>query len=555
MGVMKIKEEGPTLSKDSLVKGTIILALAALIARVLGAVQRIPLVHLLDDPGMATYSIAFNIYSFLLVVATAGVPSALSKLISEQTALGQHAEANRIYRAAAMFAIGAGVVMTLLLYMLAPYYAIHISGDADAVLSIRALAPALLLFPLIAIMRGYFQGRQRMLPNGLSQIIEQILRLITAIGLAYFLLTFDYGKVKAIAGASFGGVMGSIGAVAVMAYYALKLRREDIRNGQVVNANPPAKALNYSAIYSRLFRLSIPIVLFSTTVPLIYLIDSSITIGLLQPDLSYDAAKEALGLLGGRAQSLAGIPIILAIALSQSAVPVVSAAFARKDMELVRQQASKALYLSILTGLPMVLAICVAARPLNGFLFANHEGTSIIILLTMSAMFQIVMQTSGAILMGMGQMKALIVHVVIGIVIKLTLSFLLAPWLGIYGIIAATALCFIVMAQLNLRVLKRQVDYTVLGHKWGGVIVTVILTAAAGAALELLTYRWVQPFASRLNDMGNTVIVGGLACLIYVVLLFVTRTVTEAEISSFPRPLQTIYRRFRKPKSNAGGRG
>src|SRR5690606_3969180 len=164
-------------------------------------------------------------------------------------------------------------------------------------------------YPLIAIMRGYFQGRQRMLPNGLSQIVEQILRLITAIGLAYFLLTFDYGHVKAIAGATFGGVMGSIGAVAVMAYYALKQRREDIRSGQITNALP-VKATTYSDIYRRLFRVSVPIVLFSTTVPLIYLIDSSITIGLLQPDLTYEAAKEALGILGGRAQSLAGIPII-----------------------------------------------------------------------------------------------------------------------------------------------------------------------------------------------------------------------------------------------------
>lgn len=539
------------MSKDSLVKGTIILALAALIARVLGAVQRIPLVYLLDDAGMATYSIAFNIYSFLLVIATAGIPSALSKLVSQETALGQHAEANRIYRAAGLFALGAGVVMTLLLLVFAPYYANEVSHDPDAALSIRALAPALLLFPLIAIMRGYFQGRQRMLPNGLSQIVEQILRLVTAVGLAFLLLQLDYGHVKAVAGASFGGVMGSIGAVLVMAYYALAMRREDARTGQTGNAKP-VRSPSYGAIYRRLFRVAVPIVLFSTAVPLIYLIDSSITIGLLQGDLGYDAAKEALGVLGGRAQSLAGIPIILAIALSQSAVPVVSAAFARQDMELVRGQASKALYMSVVTGLPMVIAICVAARPLNGFLFGDHDGTSIIIFLTVSVLFQIIMQTSGAILMGMGRMKPLILHVAIGIVIKLVASYLLAPWLGIYGIIAATALCFIAMAQLNLRVLKRMVDYTVLGSKWGGVIVTVIGTSAVGAALEWATSQWMQPFAAaRVNDMINAAIVGGLACVLYVLLLFLTRTVTEREIGSFPGPLQKLYRRFRRDKSRS----
>jgi stage V sporulation protein B len=219
-------------------------------------------------------------------------------------------------------------------------------------------------------------------------------------------------------------------------------------------------------------------------------------------------------------------------------------------MELVRQQASKALYLSVLTGLPMVLAICVAARPLNGFLFGNHEGTSIIILLTMSAMFQIVMQTSGAILMGMGKMKALILHVIVGIVIKLVASFLLAPWIGIYGIIAATALCFIVMTQLNLHVLRRQVDYVILGRKWGGVFVAVLFSATAGVGLEFITIRWMQPFATRLNDMGNAILVGGLACIVYGILLFVTRTVTDAEMSSFPRPLQKIYRRLRKQPSS-----
>jgi stage V sporulation protein B len=546
-----LAEEGTSsLSKDSLVKGTIILALAALIARVLGAVQRIPLVHLLDDSGMATFSNAFNIYMMLLVLATAGIPSALSKLVSERNALGQYGEAQRIYQAAVKFALAAGAVMTVLMLLAAPYYE-KMSGVPNASLAIRAIAPALLLFPLIAIMRGYFQGRQRMAPNGLSQIIEQIVRLVAAIGLAYLLIAIGWGQAWAVAGASFGGVAGSIGAVLVMLYYAVLLKREDRRNGQIGNKTAAAP-ISYRDIYAKLFKLSVPIVLFSMAVPLINAIDTTITVGLLQPDLSHEAAVNALGILGGRAQSLAGIPIILAIALSQSAVPVISSAFAKKDHALVNSQASKALYISVLTGLPLVLAICAAARPINIFMFGNADGTGIIVLLTASAMFQIVMQTSGAVLMGIGQMRPLIVHVCIGLVVKLACSYLLAPVFGIYGIIASTALCFIVMAQLNLVILRRHVDYTILGRKWFGLAVTAVLVYAAGFGLEWLTHRYVQPFGYRWSHMLDAIIVGGAVMAVYVALLALTKVVTAEDAARLPAPVQKIMRRLKRKSGTAG---
>ena len=161
------------MSKDSLIKGTLILAVAALVARVLGVIQKVPLIYLIGDSGMATFGIAFNIYTILMTVATAGIPSALSKMVSERMELGKYAEADRVYKAAVVFALVAGAFMTVALMVFAPYYA-NMVGDESAVLAIRALAPALLLFPLIAIMRGYFQGRQRMMPNGISQIVEQL---------------------------------------------------------------------------------------------------------------------------------------------------------------------------------------------------------------------------------------------------------------------------------------------------------------------------------------------------------------------------------------------
>lgn len=567
------------MTKDSLIKGTLILGLAALVARVLGAIQRIPLVHLLGDAGMASYAIAFNIYSILLVIATAGIPSALSKLVSERTALGQHAEANQIYKASMRFALIAGLIMSLLLFVAAPYYA-QWAEDPDSTAAIQAIAPALLLFPLIAIMRGYFQGRQHMLPNGLSQIVEQVLRLLAAVGLAYLFLKLGYRMEIAVAGASFGGVMGSVGALAVMIYFAWKMRSADRRAALMASAGSTlatdpmsstaptsstvtsagldrtgtvsdtgvesARKLKYSQIYAMIFRISIPIVIFSMTVPLIYAIDSSIVIPLLKEQLGAEQAKETLGLLGGRAQALAGIPIILAIALSQSIVPIVSAAYARGDKQQLRRQASKALQLSILTGMPAVIAICAAARSINITMFDDDLGTSIIIMLTLSAIFQIVMQTSGSILMGLGKMRILIVFVIMGITIKVVGSILLAPKFGIYGIIAATMLCFIVMGQFHLHALRKLVSYVILGKKWMGFIIASFVAATAGFAIEHGLHEYVQVLGYRWSALFHAILAGGVVAVLYVLLLILLRVITADDVQSLPSPLRKVLGRLVK---------
>jgi stage V sporulation protein B len=547
-------------TKDSLVKGTLILTVAALVARFLGVFQRIPLVHLLQDEGMGSYTIAFNLYSILLVVATAGIPSALSKMVSEKYAIGQHEEAERIYRASIWFAVVAGVLMTVLLYVFAPFYAETIShGGSDATLATRAIAPAMLMFPLIAIMRGYFQGRRNMMPNGISQVVEQIFRLITSIALAYFLLNISLGW--GVAGASFGGVIGGAAALAVMVYYALKLKRRDAvptkdavsraatEETAAADAGESVPVLtSYKDIYRSLLRLSIPIVVFSVAVTLVYAIDTSIIIRLLEGSIGAVEAKGLVGIIGGRAQSLAGIPIILAIALSQSVVPIISAAYSRKDMKQVGNQTTRVLQLAILSGLPAVLAISIAARPLDFFLFGYEDsayglshGPHMISLLTLSAMFQIVMQTSGAVLMGMGRMKPLMVHVAVGIAVKLAGSFMLSQWFGIYGIIASTGLCFIAMSWLNIRVLRKEVNFTILGRRFIGLLLSAAVISILGLAAEWLTHNYVQPFAwYRLNEGINALLVCGFTTALYPLLLMVTRVITKDDIKNFPAPLQKI---------------
>ncbi len=175
------------------------------------------------------------------------------------------------------------------------------------------------------------------------------------------------------------------------------------------------------------------------------------------------------------------------------------------------------LQLSLLSGLPMVLLIALAARPLNGFIFGNVTGSEIvetyagpvIAMLTVTAIFQIVMQTSGAVLMGMGRMRTLVLAVIVGIAAKLAVSFALAPLFGIYGIIAATALCFIIMTAIIVRVLRQNVSFRIFGGKrWIGLIGSTALIAVIGILLDQACRLYVTPFASvRLNDMVQSIVI------------------------------------------------
>ena len=205
------------------------------------------------------------------------------------------------------------------------------------------------------------------------------------------------------------------------------------------------------------------------------------------------AASEALGLvgiIGGRAQSLAGIPIILAIALSQSVVPIISAAYSRKDLKQVGQQTTRVLQLvysfrfSCRTH-DQLLRLDRSTSSCSGMripLMELSHGPHMISLLTAGAMFQIVMQTSGAVLMGMGRMKPLMAHVAVGIAIKLLGSFVLGQWFGIYGIIVSTGLCFIAMSWLNFRSLRKEVD---VHDSWTSFRRTYRLRSLSSASLAL----------------------------------------------------------------------
>lgn len=544
------------IKKDSLIRGTVILAVAALVARFLGLFQRVPLDYMLGTEGQTAFGEANTIYLLLLIVATGGIPSAISKMVSQRYALGRPEEAKRIYHAGLAFGVMAGVLLATLLFVLAPYYTTHITDKPHAKLAVQAIAPALLMFPIIAMMRGYFQGRQLMMAGGISQIVEQILRVVVGIGLALVVLAWGWGDEWVAAAATFGSFIGGVGSLCVMLWYGRKLRQQDRMESLAAAAAERAEfgtnsqsaiKLPILSIYKEIFSISLPVVITSITVQFVYTFHTSLFYKLTGGFYSYEAAEQALSFYNIKAMSLAGIPPILAIALSASIIPVISSAYTMRNMLEVQRQISVVMRIVCFTGVPVALAMTVGAHSITGLIFKGAGGSDIVALLTAGTIFQITMMTSNSILLGLGKSKFAMVHTLVGLALFMISSIVLGNVFGIYGLIIASALCFIFITWLNLNMISGEVRFQVLGRRWPAYIAAIAIAAACGWGAELALSGLVSVWPDKLAYFVSASVTGCVIFGLYVILLAALRVITPEDVATFPAKLRKPLGMLLKP--------
>jgi stage V sporulation protein B len=177
-------------------------------------------------------------------------------------------------------------------------------------------------------------------------------------------------------------------------------------------------------------------------------------------------------------------------------------------------------------------------------LFTGDSGTGVIVALTASTFFQILMQTSGAILMGLGRMRVLIIHVSAGLLVKIAGVYLLADWLGIYGFVASTGICFAVMTFLNLRVLRKLTGLRIFTlRNWEGLALSTALICLVGTLLQHYGVVYLNWFPARVNHFIIASVIGLVVLVLYFLLLALTRVVTKDDIAAFPAPLRKLIRR------------
>jgi PST family polysaccharide transporter len=443
--------------QHSFVKGAAILGLAAFLSKILGAVYKIPYQNITGNEGMYVYQQVYPLYSTLLILATAGFPIAISKLVSERLAVGDTAGARQVFRVAAVTLHLAGTLFFLLLFFGAGQVAEWMGNRAMLTVPIRAVSLALLVVPIVSAVRGWFQGMQNMVPTAVSQVIEQLIRVMTILLFSWYMIESGFGIVYAGAGAVFGAFTGAIGALAVLLVYWRRNSWSAVRPLR----SGTRKRQPWSKTMKAILALSLPICLGSLVMPLYSLVDSFTVANLLvKSGWNLQEAIEGKGIFD-RGQPLIQFASVFASALSLSVVPAIAEARARGEWDEAREKAVLALRLTWLIGLPASVGLAVIAAPVNVMLYKDALGSDVLAILAFTTLFSTLKLTSSGILQGESKVYRPALHLVLGVLTKAGLNILLIPPLGLKGAALSTVAAYAVAAGLNLWALRSH-----YGGKW-----------------------------------------------------------------------------------------
>lgn len=519
------------MSRKSFMQGAIVLGVAGILVKILGAFFRIPLGNIIGSEGMGYYQTAYPIYVFLLVLSTAGIPTAISKIVSEKNAVGNRYGAHRVFRVSFSLMFAIGIVTSAILFFGSKYIVVFFKNPG-AYYSMLAIAPALLFTPIMAAYRGYFQGLQDMKPTAISQIVEQFMRV--AIGFSLVFIFRPQGLEKAAAGASFGATAGAIAGtlLLVLIYMSRKSKINEEINRQ---KNPTQESS--TSILKRISIIAIPITIGAAIMPIMNMIDLAIVMRRLQSiGFTADAANSLYGQLTGLAGPIINLPQVLSMGMAMSLVPVISDAFERKDNNFLRQNVETGIRVSMLIGLPCAFGIMALSEPIMILLYPMQQASAVsasasLSILGFGLVFLTLIQTLTGILQGLGKPSIPVINLFIGGLFKITTTYILTgiPSINIKGAAFGTLLAYMIAALLNIRAVLKytQVKIDVALTVIKPIIAAGIMTIAVVGSFKLLVYI--------VSYNASTVFAICIGAIIYGITLIAIKGITYKDISTMPK--------------------
>ncbi len=533
-------------------KGAVILAGAGIMIKVLGAVFRIPLTNWIGD-GMAYYSVAYVIYGALVVIGTAGVPVAVSRLVSESIARDQYRNAHKIFHVATLLLLAVGTTCFVVCFFGADLIA-KMVGSPKSALALRAMAPALFFVPLFSSFRGFFNGRQNMNPTAISEIMEQLVRCAVGLSLAFMFShpASSMNTVKAAAGASFGASAGAIAGLLVIFLIFLanhKAFRAKIERGdQTVEEG--------KELAKKITLIAVPIIIGCEIMPIMTMIDTGIVMNVLKAHGWTQAQSEHLySLYGGYCNPIIAFPQIFTQAVAVSLVPAISKHFGVGNLERTRDTVRLGYRTTMIMAFPCAIGLLVLAEPALKLLYFRqpescHDAAPIMMILAVAIIFLAHMQTSTSVLQSVGKQLIPVRNLAIGCVGKVIVCYILVGIhvVNVKGAAISTMLAYIVAMVLNDICVKK---YTGVTHNVVQTYVKPFIAAAIMGAWALGCYEVLVRLLAGHSAMGANALACGIAILtsmaVYAVCIFAVKAITVEEMEEgFPggAKLAKIVRKF-----------
>ena len=531
-----------TNKKDSFLKGALILGAAGIIVKIIGAFFRIPLGNLIGEEGMGYYQAAYPVYTLFLTLATAGFPTALAKLVSEKNAIGDYKGAHKIFKVSYTILFMTGILAFCVFFFGADYIVNNIMKNPGAYNAMIAIAPALIFVPLMSSYRGYFQGRKEMSKIAISQISEQLFRVVLGIGLASYLMG-EFGPEMGAAGAITGATVGAIASIIYLIFAYLRGRKQ---RKQEIKMSQHFKDESFSRILKKLLVVAIPITIGASVMPLVNMVDNVIVIRrLMVAKFTLEQANGMFGQLTGFAMAIINLPAVLTVAMSMSLVPSISEACAVGNKAKARKDIKSAIKVTLLMVLPAAFGMAALAGPIMKLLYPSQPPMvgNLLLVLTPCVIFLGLMQTMNGILQGMGKPMVPVIALCVGMIFKVAISYTLTamPEINIFGSALGTVSAYLIAVVIEFTYIKKN-----LGVKFSPkeFVLRPLITVATMALVVKLVYG--LSYITLGNSLA-TVISIGVGAIVYVLVLIGIGGIKKEEIITMPKG-DKIYNLLKKLK-------
>ncbi len=517
---------------SKLLRGTFILTLGTIISKVLGLFYVIPFYHIVGSKGQALYTFSYIPYTIFISIATAGIPLAVSKYVSKYNALEEYAVGRKLFKSGLVIMMCTGFVSFLILYFLAPFIAeLSTHSDAEANIKdvttvIRAVSFALIVVPVMSLIRGFFQGHQSMGPSAVSQVIEQIVRITFVLAGAYVVLHFMNGTItQAVSVATFAAFIGAIGGLICLIMYWYK--RKSFLNELLLH-DKGTMDISLKDMYKEIVIYAAPFVFVGIANPLFQFVDQFTFIGAMTSiGYDYDGAEAAFAVITMQTHKLVIIPVSLATAFSLTLVPSITKAFVDGDRASLNQQLNQAFQVVLFLTLPAVVGLSMLAEPIFTLFYEHSElGTEVLSTYAPVAVLFAYFLVTAAILQGINEQRFTVLSLLLGLLVKLSLNIPLIKLMETEGAIVATAIGYIAAISINLYVIKKFAEYPfklVLRRSLLIGLFTSAMFIGTGIVYKLLTL-FLSP-AEKFSSLLLVVICAVVGVVIYFYLSYKSRLV------------------------------
>ncbi len=539
--------------KNFLVQGSI-LAAASIVAKMIGLVYRVPLTNIIGDSGNSYYSTANEIYSIILMISTFSFPLAVSRMMSQRINKGQYRNANKVFMCAMRFAVMSGAVMALACYILAGVITKYMMNFELAKYGLRVIAPAILIFAITGIFRGYFQGFGDMVPTAVSQIIEQVINAVFSVVCAG--LMFKYGmslvnaggdELLAPAWGAAGANFGTVASVTVALLFMMWMYMRNQRTFQkLYNKDLGNKRESSAEIYNELLITVLPIILSTVVYNITTVLDQGIFNAVLKGQgFSEKEYSIIWGIYTGKFRVLMNVVLSLASSLGPAIVPSMTAAIARRDRKEAVSKINQAIRFTMIFSIPCAFGLAALGGPVIIMLFHPTSGLPLSTGIMQAGAVMIILYAlstlTTAILQGMGKLREPLYHNVIALVIHIiALVIMLKTFnMNIYGVIAANTVFALVMCILNAFAIKRAIGYRQEVYK------TFFVPTVASVIMAFAAYGTYALFHLALGVTIPTVLAVLVGAAVYAVSLVAFKGITANEMLMLPKG-KTAVRLFRK---------